>query len=850
MGGNSLAVRGAGVQGQTTQSQDPRAFAGAQDPVPRHFPRIFRLIAFFLLLCGVQPLQALQLGAELAPDPVAPGELFDLQITVANDEAGTSGTLTLVLTYPDNLNSTPIIAGGGTCSVGTSGCSPGEPLVWNLGALAPGEAVTVSVNENVLSQAADGAAISFPIDLSESGTAGTLNIAPTMTVQADSPLKLAADPLTDPAAPGSNLTYEVTYGNNGAVDATGAVLSFALPANTSFVSASGGGSHAGGVVSWNLGTLLAHDGGRQRVTVQVAPGLASGGLLVADSAQLAGTINTVAHSAQASAVSRVDAAQALALAVEVNPDPVGQTELLDLQVTVSNPGAGTTGNLALRLLYPEHINATPFFAGGGACLVGTAGCSPGEYAEWDLGVLAAGQSVTVGINENLLNNLPAGTLIPFEIELTDNGTPQHALRTVSHTLVAGGPAADSPLEIALDPLPDPVAPGGTLSYSITYGNMGNNEATNTVLAFPIPIGTTLVSASSVGAPSSDLGGVVVWNLGSLAAHAGGRESVTVQVGGGVANGSQLVVDAAMIGADINTRSHWSQAMALSTVRTFAPITLTMAATPDPVSTGQVLDLSLEVTNNRAVASGSLYLRLLYPEHINATPVFTGGGACLVGTFGCSAGEYAEWDLGVLAAGQSVAFGISESLVAGTADGIVIPFEAELLEAGQFQRARSTTVLINPAADNDLDGTPDVFDDDDDNDGQPDWWEIENGLDPFNAADATIDSDMDGLTNRQEFFAGTKPFDWDTDNDGVPDGIDSDPLVTATGACVEINGKVSLINRTYLAGENVICQATTSLSAAPNISVQSGASVNYQAPKIILLNGFGAASSSSVVLGNP
>jgi hypothetical protein len=291
-------------------------------------------------------------------------------------------------------------------------------------------------------------------------------------------------------------------------------------------------------------------------------------------------------------------------------------------------------------------------------------------------------------------------------------------------------------------------------------------------------------------------------------------------------------------------------MAVSTVRTFAPITLSMAATPDPVGAGQVLDLSMQITNNRLVASGSLYLRLLYPEHLNATPLFTGGGACLVGTTGCSAGEYVEWNLGVLAAGQGVTVGIAENLLAATANGVVIPFEAELFEANQFQRARSTSVLVNPPGDNDLDGIPDVFDDDDDNDGIPDWWEIENGLNPLNAADALIDSDMDGLTNRQEFFAGTKPFNWDTDGDGVPDGIDSDPLVTATGACVEINGKVSLINRTYVAGENVTCQAATSLSAAPNINVQSGAIVNYQAPSIILLNGFGAASSSSVVLGNP
>lgn len=46
--------------------------------------------------------------------------------------------------------------------------------------------------------------------------------------------------------------------------------------------------------------------------------------------------------------------------------------------------------------------------------------------------------------------------------------------------------------------------------------------------------------------------------------------------------------------------------------------------------------------------------------------------------------------------------------------------------------------------------------DTDRDGLPDEWEIANGLDRFNAADAALDTDGDGLTNAQEFQAGTAP----------------------------------------------------------------------------------------------
>jgi uncharacterized repeat protein (TIGR01451 family) len=174
--------------------------------------------------------------------------------------------------------------------------------------------------------------------------------------------------------------YQLTATNTGEADLTGVVITDTFPSGLSFVSADTDGTHAAGVVTWNIGDLAVGDA--VTVTVQLR-------------GEDVGTYtNTAAVSSDQGASSAADfeievlAAAGASLQISDSNDPVGIGELTTYTVRVTNQGddAAVT-NVSVTVTIPEEF--TIVSAGDGVVV--------GQRVTFAVAEIAVGDEVTFDI---------------------------------------------------------------------------------------------------------------------------------------------------------------------------------------------------------------------------------------------------------------------------------------------------------------------------------------------------------------------------------------------------------------------------------------------------------------------
>jgi hypothetical protein len=642
-----------------------------------------------LLVLSAQAGAALQLATSVNPGLARPSELIDVEVTVTNTDAVQRTGVTVSLVYPAGMNA--LVPGNFGASCPPSFCEPGETITWNLGNLAAGRSITVDLPASVAAATADGTIINFNFTATDS-TLQVANSTSTIQVETATLYDVALRDSADPVLPGALLTYKLVFGyREEALALASSTLRFPIPAGTTFVSATGGGSLAGSAVEWNLGLMSPGDGGAREVTVHVD---ALDNEVVRASAQV---FNAAAPAEQATAetLTVVDASPLISVDIDANPDPARPNEQLNVQLVVTNHDAIARLNLSLRVRYPDGVNSVlTSNINGGTCPPSF--CDPGEQVVYAIASLGAGQSLTLELPSSVAAATPDGTLVNFYAMLSDpTGGNASAIDSVR---VRTLPSYD----VSLRDSADPVAPGAELAYKLSFGY--REEAlvlATSTLRFRPPAGTSFVSASGGGSLAN---GAVTWNLGLIAPGDGGSREVIVQVDAADAS----VLQAAAEIFDANDPLEQAGAEALTVVDATPPIAVQIDANSDPVRPNELMNVQAIVTNRDAVAR-TLTLRLRYPDGLASVAVSNTTASCAPSF--CDPGEIVTWSLGSIAAGASTVVELPPfvSNVGGVAqDGQLINFYAILTDtaggsASAFDSARvrsnaSYDLSINESAD--------------------------------------------------------------------------------------------------------------------------------------------------------
>jgi uncharacterized repeat protein (TIGR01451 family) len=311
----------------------------------------------------------------------------------------------------------------------------------------------------------------------------------------------------------TNFSYTITVTNLGPSTASGVVITDTLPVGVTFVSASGGGTHNGGVVSWSLGSLVAEQVSNLTLMV-TAP---ASGTLTNKASVSSSTLDTnLVNNTSLPVITTVIASGAMA-DIQVymyGPTNVTVGDEFSYIIMVTNAGPSSAADTVAKDTLPTNL--VFYSASGGGTL-------SNNVVTWPvIALLANGQATNLIINvaPSTLHstNLIGSTPNPLEFIMTNTYSAYVTNIASAFSTTFDPNLTNNNGTLPVEQVQTLIVPGVFSVLLNTNVYPSGTSVTNTI----IPIGSGLyVVGTSAFDPQTGFfeESVTVTNIGSAVVHA-------------------------------------------------------------------------------------------------------------------------------------------------------------------------------------------------------------------------------------------------------------------------------------------------------------------------------------------
>ena len=194
-----------------------------------------------------------------------------------------------------------------------------------------------------------------------------------------------------------------------------------------------------------------------------------------------------------------------------------ENDLVTFTLSVTNNGPDDSTGIVVSDILPSGLTYVSDTSGGSY---------NSTTGNWSIGAIANGNTASIDITVSVDSGTTGSTITNVATITSSSVADNNSVNNSANQQVRPG-AVEADLSISGIDSPDPVLPGGTVTYTLTVVNNGPDSAATTNVINSLPPTFTFTSAVTTKGSCGESGGTVTCGLGTLTSS----ETVTITIQG-------------------------------------------------------------------------------------------------------------------------------------------------------------------------------------------------------------------------------------------------------------------------------------------------------------------------------